>query len=822
MEYAGDADQPKKVSQNDKHRRFDRGAEKRFVMNLADSDLNLFARLGILKELLALAGVERVTDREARDRYGITGLGDMSGIVFPYIDPRDGRRKTARLRRDNPEIEAGQPKRKYLSAHGDRRHLYFPPGSEKLLADPTVPIILVEAEKSSLALTAFAQRVERKYVPIAMGGCWSWRGRIGKVENSRGERVDEMGPLPDLSYASRGRKVIILLDANVNTNTKVQRARRALHAQLINQGASVFVAELPQTEGVNGPDDFIGIAGDDAMATVLDAAYITTEEKSKGQMIAKGQAQALLLELGKDIEFFHTVDQDAFASVYMDGHWETFPVAGRQFALVLLHRYYSSTSSAPPKQALEGAISVFTSRALFDGAQRPVFLRVAERDGEIYVDLADSTWEAAGISTAGWRMVTNPPVKFVRSPGMRPLPAPMVSGHVNELRSFVNVADEDWPLVLTWILAAYRRRGPFPILMLNGEQGSCKSSACVVLRNLIDPNAASLRSGPRDERDLFVSASNSWVITLDNLSYLPDWLSDSLCRLATGGGFSTRQLYSDLNETIIDVQRPIILNGIAELATRGDLLDRSIVISLPTMDAEKRRDEAEFRTAFESAKPRLFGALLDVLSAALAELQHTKLARKPRMADFALFGVAVERACGWPLGTFIKAYEGNRAAANASAIEASPVALAIQALVAEERTFENTATELLQKLFGYADEQARSHRSWPDSGWKLSRILRRLAPNLRASGVDVIIGDRTPDHKRSRIVRIGRTASAVSDASVSPQNQPITRTQSDASTSTSDGAFQPCQRSRSTIACLSDAPGASDALAQPSMVRGEV
>src|ERR1017187_3563447 len=129
-------------------------------------------------------------------------------------------------------------------------------------------------------------------------------------------------------------------------------------------------------------------------------------------------------------------------------------------------------------------------------------------------------------------------------------------------------------------------------------------------------------------------------------------------------------LYRDLDETIIDVQRPIILNGIAEFATRGDLLDRSIVISLPTLAAEKRRDEAEFRSAFDSAKAKIFGALLHVLSRALGELPHVRLPRKPRMADFALFGVAVERAIGWPPGTFITAYETNRAAANSSAVEA--------------------------------------------------------------------------------------------------------------------------------------------------------
>ena len=150
--------------------------------------------------------------------------------------------------------------------------LYFPPGCGELLQDPTVPIILVEAEKSALALTALAQRVRSKYLAVAMGGCWGWRGRIGKVNNERGERVDELGPLPDLACASSGRVVIILLDSNASSNPRVQQAQRALRSQLIKQGAEVLIAKLPVIAGVNGPDDYIGVAGDDAMATVLSAA----------------------------------------------------------------------------------------------------------------------------------------------------------------------------------------------------------------------------------------------------------------------------------------------------------------------------------------------------------------------------------------------------------------------------------------------------------------------------------------------------------------------------------------------------------------------
>ena len=162
----------------------------------------MFRRLGIDPELLERASVKRVTDAEARQEYGITGPGEMDGIVFPYFSPMDGVRRTCRVRRDHPEMESGKTKRKYVVAYGDRRHLYFVPGCAELMSNPSVPIVLVEAEKSALALTAWAESIQHKLLPIAMGGCFGWRGRIGKQEDADGKRVDETGPLPTFLSAA--------------------------------------------------------------------------------------------------------------------------------------------------------------------------------------------------------------------------------------------------------------------------------------------------------------------------------------------------------------------------------------------------------------------------------------------------------------------------------------------------------------------------------------------------------------------------------------------------------------------------------------------
>jgi putative DNA primase/helicase len=235
-------------------------------------DLEMFAKLGIPAGLLERAGVLRVSDYEARQEFGIRGSGDMAGIAFPYFDPQtmhNGRHRCyVRIRRDHPDVEDGKQHKKYVCPYGDRKHLYFPPTPE-LFVDVAVPIVLVEAEKSALALTAWAARVGRKVLPISLGGVWGWIAKIGIKETATGERVPEHGPVPDLNICRDGRKTFILLDNNSRTNPSVQAARRKLSRQLVKQGAEVYILDLPTGKGINGPDDLVSVRGDDAMAQVF-------------------------------------------------------------------------------------------------------------------------------------------------------------------------------------------------------------------------------------------------------------------------------------------------------------------------------------------------------------------------------------------------------------------------------------------------------------------------------------------------------------------------------------------------------------------------
>ena len=361
------------------------------------------------------------------------------------------------------------------------------------------------------------------------------------------------------------------------------------------------------------------------------------------------------------------------------------------------------------------------------------------------MDLGDAAWRAVEITATGWNVVDAAPIKLLRSPSMRALPEPEAGCLIEELRQFfVNVkSDDDFLLVVAWLVAALRPQGPFPILVASGEAGSGKSVFSRMLRSLVDPSAAPIRAVPRDERDLVVSASNSWVLAFDNLSSVPAWLADALCRLATGSGFATRMLHTDRDEMIFEAARPVIINGITHLTDRADLADRSVTIHLAAIPDAERRPEDELLADFEAARPRILGALLDAVSRALANIATVRLDRAPRMADFAKWITAAEPGLGCEPGAFLAAYAGNRRDVVEAAFEADAVAVAIWKLITTDvpEGFQGTATELLTAINNIVPEidaqipllagerrTARQSRGPRDAAAESAGLCGRAAP----------------------------------------------------------------------------------------------
>lgn len=519
-------------------------------------------------------------------------------------------------------------------------------------------------------------------------------------------------------------------------------------------------------------------AGQRFMAAIK-AAVQTVEPPAEGDSTDSGKecgsggggrkSQATeLVELCEDIELFHD-DETGYVCLLVEDRIETLAIRGRAFRRLLARQYFAATGKAPGSQALADAINVIEGLAFFRGPEVKVHVRLAEHEGVIYLDLADRQRNIVEVSASGWRVIRQAPVRFRRPKGVLALPIPVTGGSVTELRRFINVGtDVDFILLVAWLVGIFRVGWPIAILILISEQGSGKSTAMRWLRMLVDPNVAGLRSSPREPRDLMIAATNGRVVALDNLSFIPDWLSDALCRLSTGGGFGTRTLYENDEEQLFDALRPVMLNGIEDMATRGDLLDRSVRIGLPSIPEDKRVPESVLYSRFEEARPRILGALLDAVSMALSRIDSVHLETCPRMADFANWTVAAEPALPWNPGDFMRAYTANRESAHDVVLESTPVSDAVRRFIEERGLWEGRATDLLADLNQLVDEDVKKSRDWPRRPHTLSGVLRRLAPNLRQVGVDLEFP--RPGH-RSRSIIIRKVAQK-SVASVAERRTP--------------------------------------------------
>lgn len=451
-----------------------------------------------------------------------------------------------------------------------------------------------------------------------------------------------------------------------------------------------------------------------------------------------------LLKLIDDFEYFKSGPaNDAYVRMKIDDHREVWKVdtRGPKVREVLTHRFLTQKDRAPSREALNVVLDTILARCSM-GPKVDVNVRFARSRDVIYLDLCDDQWKAVQITADGWQVVKEPPVLFRRGAGARPLPVPVKGGTLDPLRGLLNAGDDSqWCLMMSWLVGVFLPEGAFSHLVLNGEQGSAKSTTALVLLSMLDPSDAGLSAPPKDETDATVSAMHAGILAYDNLSGCRAELADVFCRFSTGQGYRTRTFYENLGITVANVKLPIMLNGIDATVMRGDLLERSITLKLPLVTSKTRLTEQGIWADFAALHPACLGALLDAVSAGLRNLPTTTLTDAPRMSDFCKWIVACESALPWKPGTFLTAYRGRMEDANTDLAEDDSVACAMldwaDSNLRARASLELVAKTLLVQLNDVMRDCPKDIRHWPASLGALAHKLVRLAPVLRAQGVEV-------------------------------------------------------------------------------------
>jgi len=451
-----------------------------------------------------------------------------------------------------------------------------------------------------------------------------------------------------------------------------------------------------------------------------------------------------LLKMTDDFEYFRSGPaNDSYVRMLISDHKEVWRVDSKtpKVKEVLTHRFLTQKNRAPGREALNTVVDTVMAKCGL-GPKVDVHVRFARSREAIYLDMADDRWRAIEVTAGGWRVVDNPPVLFRRPSGARSLPVPVKGGTLEALRPLLNAGDDaQWCLMVAWLVGAFLPEGAFSHLVLEGEQGSAKSTTARVLQSLLDPSDAGLSAPPKDETDATVSALHAGILAYDNLSGCRAELADVFCRFSTGQGYKTRTFYENLGITVANVKLPILLNGIDATIMRGDLLERSIMLKLPRISPESRRTEQAIWSEFAAVHPLALGAVLDAVSTGLRNLPNTTLTDAPRMSDFCTWVTAGEPALPCKPGQFISAYTHKLEDATRELAENDPVGAALlewaDQHVKTGTGHEMTAKDLLIQLNDITRDYPKDLRHWPSNPEALAHRLVRLAPVLRAHGLEV-------------------------------------------------------------------------------------
>lgn len=528
-------------------------------------------------------------------------------------------------------------------------------------------------------------------------------------------------------------------------------------------------------------------------------------------------------------DLFHDQHGNAFA--WMKDPARTLSVRGHEFKAAISSQQYLETDKVPSNESISAALNILEAAGV-EGSEYPLEVRCAQKDGGLMVDMGDAAGSVISITTQSIEKMASPYPIFKRYRHMKRLEMLDALGTVMDLKELLHYFKlkdpQDEIILIGWLGHAFIAAIPHVILLITGPPGATKSSLTKVLKRLVDPGSLLLLAAKRNETEFVQILSHHYLVPLDNLQALNRDQLDILCRASTGEGFAKRALYTDEDDIIFSYKRVVVLNAVSLPGWRGDFMDRVVMVDMARVPPGERLTESQVETYLAEKLPKALNAIISSLSKTLTihDSVEAEIKRKPRMADFAIWGESFCRALGYEPGAFLKRYAEKIREANTAALENDALAELILKLMQTERggqylnvkgEYEGTASDLLRNLKDINEEAKLVHeKELPHGPQALSRWLRELEANLADAGYK-IIRDRSSDDKGQRVLvitpyqEVERIPSVASETSFhasdgilgSPENTVRSVRLSDASDASDDIEKRPIE---------TDASDASDAI----------
>lgn len=467
---------------------------------------------------------------------------------------------------------------------------------------------------------------------------------------------------------------------------------------------------------------------------------LTEEEKAERRKERAAEEAQLRLRrwdlIISKVQPWHTSDNSTYLDLRQGESSRTLPVRSAEVLKLIREVFELTGNPTPSATSVDSIVGALESKAI-GGPCRDIVIRKGQQGGTVYYDLAGPGDRVVAFNSEGWQLSHKPPVRFFRPSGLLPQVEPKRGGSLALLQKYVRLSEKEWHLFLGWLIGCFNPVESYPVLLLNGEQGSSKSTVTQIARRLIDPHATGAFQPPKEDRDLKAYVKNTFLLAFDNVSTIPHWLSDDLCRIATGSSALTgRTLYTTAELTSVKAVRPIILNGIPDFIERGDLMDRCVQLTLLPIPEDERKTEKELWDEFEKDRPLILGALFDAVVEGL-KAKNTTPIRLPRMADWAKWVCQTCHSWGQTPDEFCADYWNSKGKAEIVLIGNDPFADAVVKFIEAKKQWTGRISELRQGLMGMGltpiDPAAVG---WPQKDVVMTNALKRIAPVLKRMGIE--------------------------------------------------------------------------------------
>ena len=379
------------------------------------------------------------------------------------------------------------------------------------------------------------------------------------------------------------------------------------------------------------------------------------------------------------------------------------------------------------------------------GEIRDVWLRVAPIEDGVEMDLGDDAHTRVQITVGKVEIIrAGSDTLFFRTANTKAMAMPAQADSLNLLRNYLNVRPSDAVLMIAWIsfILAHPKTpsAKYPILVLQGNEGSGKTSLCknVIIR-IIDPSEIGVQVFPHNAKDLAIAGQNAHVLCFDNLRGFTSNMADMLCISATGGTITTRQLYTDADQQAIRLHVALVLNGIHHFIEQPDLAQRCLPIHLTPLDKANRKSEDEFVKELEADLPAIMRGLFDLIASIFSHLPHVEVANPERMIDFVKWLAAMEMAEGVPAGVYQGLYSDTLQQGQLDTLMDNPLAAAIIAFIdaRADESWSGTPAHLLTKLNEAVSFGTQRSREWPQNPIALSKRIAALQAGLQTQGIKI-------------------------------------------------------------------------------------